>query len=110
MAIHTFISLLNAKAGRDDEFDKWYSRQHIPDVLKIPGFVTAKRFRVSDAQLAGMTPPWKYLVIYEIEGDSPASSLQELAHRTSGDMIISDALAADVAAWTYSPTEVHTRN
>jgi hypothetical protein len=109
MAIHIFISLLNAKDGRDDEFNEWYSQKHIPELLKIHGFITARRFLANDAQLAGMTPPWKYMVIYEIEADSPASSLQELGRRISGDMVISDALAGDVAAWTYSPTETYTR-
>jgi hypothetical protein len=51
-----------------------------------------------------MNPPWKYLVVYEIEGESPASALQELGRRIAGaGMIISDALQPDVAAWAYSP-------
>jgi hypothetical protein len=109
MPIHKFISLLNAKEGRDDEFNQWYFLQHIPDVLQIPGFITANRFRISDAQLPGMRPPWKYLIIYEIEAASPASALQELGRRITDGMVVSDALAADVAAWTYSPFEQPTR-
>jgi hypothetical protein len=104
MTIHKFISLLNAKAGRDEEFNEWYAEQHIPDVLRIPGFVNAQRYCLSTGQLPGMTPPWKYMVIYEISGESPAEALQELGRRIAGSgMVISDALASDVAAWTYSP-------
>ena len=105
MAIHTFISLLNAKNGRDAELNDWYANQHIPDVLQIPGFLSARRLARSDGQLAGMTPPWKYLVIYEIEGESPRAALEELGRRIAGGMIISDALGSDVAAWAYSPLE-----
>jgi len=104
MTTHKFISLLNAREGRDDEFNDWYANQHIADVLQIPGFISAQRFSRSAGQLSGMTPPWKYLVVYEIEGDSPDSALQELSRRIAGaGMVISDALQPDVAAWAYSP-------
>jgi len=107
MSRHVFISLMNAVEGKDAEYDAWYGEEHLPEVLKIPGFVAAQRFRLSTAQLAGMTPRWKYLVIYEIEGESPKQALAELGRRIGGgEMIVSPALAPDVAAWAYSPLEL----
>jgi hypothetical protein len=106
MAKHVFLSLLNAHSGKDDDFNHWYRDIHLPDVLTIPGFVGAQRFKLSDAQLPGMATRWKYLVIYEIEDESPAQALAGLAQRMSGgEMIISDALAPDVAAWAYTALE-----
>jgi hypothetical protein len=106
MAKHVFLSLLNAQNGKDKEFNDWYRDIHLPEVLTIPGFVGAQRFELSAAQLPGMETRWKYLVIYEIDDDSPARALAELGARMSGGaMIISDALAPDVAAWAYTALE-----
>ena len=106
MAKHVFLSLLNAQSGKDQEFNDWYRDIHLPEVLTIPGFASAQRFQLSADQLPGMETRWKYLVIYEIEDDSPARALAGLASRMSGGgMIISDALAPDVAAWAYTALE-----
>jgi hypothetical protein len=106
MAKHVFLSLLNAQDGKDGQFNEWYRDVHLPDVLTIPGFVAAQRFKLSAAQLPGMETRWRYLVIYEIDGVSPADALGELARRMGGgSMIISDALAPDVAAWAYTALE-----
>jgi hypothetical protein len=106
MPKHIFLSLLNAQSGKEEQFNDWYRDVHLPDVLTIPGFVAAQRFQLSAAQLPGMETRWKYLVIYEIDGASPADVLAELAGRMSGGaMIISNALAPDVAAWAYTALE-----
>ena|ERR1700693_2992318 len=107
MSRQVFISLMNAVDGKEAEYDAWYGEVHLPEVLQIPGFVAAQRFRVSTAQLAGMTPKWKYLVIYEIDGESATQALAELGRRIgSGEMIVSPALAPDVTAWAYSSVEL----
>ena len=31
--------------GREDEFNKWYSDQHVGDLLKVPGIVAGQRSR-----------------------------------------------------------------
>jgi hypothetical protein len=106
MTKHVFLSLLNAQRGKDEQFSDWYRDVHLPDVLTIPGFVAAQRFKLSSAQLPGMEGRWQYLVIYEIDGLSPDAALAELARRMGGGgMIISDALAPDVAAWAFTALE-----
>jgi hypothetical protein len=105
VATHLFMSFLNAKPGRDAEFKEWYSKTHIPEVLQIPGFMGAKRFRVSGSQLPGMSPPWQYMVVYEIEGTSPATALEELSRRIANGMNLSDSFQPDLAAWAYSPQD-----
>ncbi|NDG66732.1 MAG: hypothetical protein EBY23_07430, partial [Actinobacteria bacterium] len=39
-----------------DEYHRWYSQQHLPDVLACPGFIRAQRFRISHVSLS--TTPW----------------------------------------------------
>lgn len=61
------------------EFNDWYDNTHLADVLKIPGFVAATRYRLSDAQPEGSNPATnKYLAIYEIESDDIQGTLDAL--------------------------------
>lgn len=63
-----------AKPGREAEFNEFYDRQHIPDVLKSPGFVSCRRLRaMEDPPLAG-----HYVALYEIESDDPEASIRQL--------------------------------
>lgn len=63
-----FYVFSNPVSGHEDEYNKWYDQRHAPDVVSIPGFVTAQRyvkndtpfFRIVDVQVP------KYLIIYKI--------------------------------------------
>jgi hypothetical protein len=81
--------------GRESEYNDWYSQTHIPQILEIPGFVTARRFRVSgDGQSSGH----KYLAVYELEADDLAEPVAELRSRSaSGRTDRSDTLASTPA-------------
>ncbi|WP_156967027.1 DUF4286 family protein [Paraburkholderia ferrariae] len=56
----------NPKAGGDDAYNEWYTNQHIPDVLKVPGFVAARRYQTIDHDKTSQN----YLALYEIEAAS----------------------------------------
>ncbi len=76
-----FVVQTNPASGQEEEFNRWYAEDHFRDVLQVPGFVAARRYRKSAAQRVG-TPDaaensWEYLAIYEIEGD-PAAAMAEL--------------------------------
>ena len=51
------------KAGQDDEFNNWYSKRHIFDLVSIPGIAAARRYRLLDIATKAETPD--YLAIYE---------------------------------------------
>ncbi len=60
------IALVNAVDGKDAEFNAWYSNTHIPEVVALPGFVSAQRYEyASDAPTA-----YRYATVYEIEGSA----------------------------------------
>jgi hypothetical protein len=40
MGKYTFVVMTNPTAGKEDEFNEWYNKQHIPDVLNVPGLVS----------------------------------------------------------------------
>ena len=53
-------------ASREEEFNNWYNNVHFKDILKLPGFKGATRYRIAAPPEA---PHAKYLAVYEIEGD-----------------------------------------
>ena len=70
--------------GREDEYNKWYSGTHIPQILEIPGFVGARRFQVSDdAQPA----PHRYMAVYELEADDLTAPIAELRSRSASGQL-----------------------
>ena len=104
MAKYTFVVLTNPTSGKEAEYNEWYNKQHIPDVLNVPGFVAAQRFRLADAQM-GDNNPHRYLALYEIETNDLAAALKDLQSRVgSNDMIMSDAIDMKaVSAHLFTP-------
>lgn len=63
---------------KEEEFNAWYNKVHIPMVLKAPGMVRAKRYEVIEA---GNEYP-RFLAIYELENEAAfelAMKSQEMA-------------------------------
>lgn len=65
------------------EFNAWYDA-HLPEILSIPGFVSAQRYRLEPVVVdedAGVQ--YRYLALYEIERD-PQALLAAMAERQLG--------------------------
>jgi hypothetical protein len=94
MARYKLIAFNNPVPGREDEYNDWYSHTHLSDVLRVPGFLTAQRFRLAPAQQPGTEQRWRYVAIYDCEADSGQQLLDALAQRVrSGELPLSRALA-----------------
>jgi hypothetical protein len=92
MPKYTFLVLTNATEGKDAEFNQWYDKEHLADVLRIPGYKAAQRFKLSD-QHGAEASNWKYLSLYEVEADSADVARANLtAAGESGAMPVSDTL------------------
>lgn len=52
--------MMDVDPEHEEEFNRWYWEEHIPERLALPGFISARRF------VAKAGEP-KYLVIYELE-------------------------------------------
>jgi hypothetical protein len=67
---------------REVEFTQWWDEVHIPEVCSGPGFVSARRFRVSEAQRSTLVGPLpRYLSVYELDTDDIAGAVQSLEAR-----------------------------
>ncbi|MDH6242712.1 DUF4286 family protein [Mycobacterium sp. OTB74] len=101
-----FIQIVfsNPLEGRDDEFNEWYDNVHVPDLLAIPGMVSAQRYEIKDAQIyhmeGGTAPVHRYAIIYEMEGDVDAilGKIQEGV--MAGKITMADSL--DMTSWQLS--------
>lgn len=79
--------------GKESEFERWYNEQHFPDLLRLPGLVSAQRYRMSEVQHKTPPFPQTYLAVYELDTDDVAGFNAELVRRVgTADMPLTDAL------------------
>lgn len=81
MTKYVFMIITEAPSPEEEEaFEAWYVGQHMPDVLAVPGFTAAQRYRLApDPDLPG--PPTRFLTIYEMECDDRAAVMTEVRRR-----------------------------
>ena len=70
------VVMMDVEPEHDEEFNRWYDEEHLPERLEIPGYVSARRFKLEEGE--GVL---KYLCIWELEDSSPLSSSEYLAQR-----------------------------
>ena len=61
---------------REEEFNKWYTEVHVPDIKEVAGRSISKVRRYKNNQLVSGAP--QYLAIYELDTDDPAALLDKL--------------------------------
>lgn len=87
----------NPVPGREDEYNEWYDGEHVPEMLSVPGFVSAQRYVVHGPP--DNPPEFRYLAIYEIEG-SVADALTALS---AAKLSVSPSLDERVSVTPYVP-------
>jgi hypothetical protein len=101
MSTSVFIVHTNPVEGREAEFEEWYSQRHLRDVVQIPGFVRARRYRLSESQFAPLED-FRYVAVYEIDG-SPSDAMRALRHAIKAGLEVSTSMAQPVYATVYEP-------
>jgi hypothetical protein len=79
-----------ADVEREGEYNDWYQNVLVPDVLKIPGVVAARRYRLADdqgAMFTGFANGNRYLAMYDIDGSDPKSVNAEIMTRVADGRI-----------------------
>lgn len=104
MASYIYLIFTNAKPGREQEFNDWYTDEHLQDVLRIPGMKAAQRFRLSSMQRTAPPHPWTYAAIYDIETDDLPALMEELRTRAGTNALpLSDAMSPERLAYYFEP-------
>ena len=88
-------------AGREDEYNDWYQNVHLGELVALPGFKSARRFRHARNLVEGDAYP--YMSIYEIETDDIDAVLDNLRGTAErGALTMSDAIdLTDTSAVVY---------
>ena len=64
MAIGLFVVRATITADREAAFNKWYNEEHVPQVLRYNGAVSARRYR----KVVG-EDSYQYMATYEFASD-----------------------------------------
>lgn len=98
-----------SSSDQDRAFNDWYEEVHLPEVLDVPGFTAASRYRVTDIDMLGRpwVSPHEYLAVYELGSADPAAfdaTMAELRRRIrEGDrMEISAALGSEKQSQAFA--------
>ena len=76
------VVMMDVDPEHEDEFNEWYNDEHLPERLEIPGYVSARRFKLEEGE--GVL---KYLCIWELEDGSPLQSEQYKAQRARPSLL-----------------------
>src|ERR1700736_4314936 len=80
-----------ASPERLDEYHRWYNDTHLAEVVALPGFVSARRFKPANDD-------GPFVAIYEIDADDPDAVVASLGEAAmSGKLQMSDAMQMDPA-------------
>ena len=103
----SFRSFVHPVPGREDEFNEWYDNVHIPELLAVPGMVSATRYALHEAAIyhvkGGVVPEHKYMCVYELEGDVDEIMGKIRQRVASGELHMSDSLdlsTSRLSFWT----------
>ncbi|WP_298264763.1 hypothetical protein [Acidocella sp.] len=93
--MHKMVVFAKATEGRAEELGRWYDERHFPDLLAVPGFVSAERHTLITVKQPDGLPGWDFMLIYEIEGD-PMPVLRSMGSLMGTEKLpFTDALASN---------------
>lgn len=71
------VVMMDVDPAHEDDFNRWYNDEHLPERLEIPGYVSARRFKLEEGE--GVL---RYLCIWELKEDgSPLQSAEYKAQQ-----------------------------
>jgi Domain of unknown function (DUF4286) len=70
-----FVVKATIAREREQEFNRWYNEEHVPQFLQFPGAVSARRYRA----LAG-EDRFQYMAVYELQDEATYRRLMDSQH------------------------------
>jgi hypothetical protein len=64
-------------ADREQAFNQWYNHEHVPDVLKYKGVVSARRYKAILPE-----DKFQYVAVYELESEETLRKFLDSEHMT----------------------------
>jgi hypothetical protein len=92
----------NARPGMEAEYNEWYDNVHLPQVLAMPGVISAQRFDLLTPESASAFPvTHRYLAVYEFEGDADKIMLSMREASASGEMAMHEGLEIETVQMSF---------
>ena len=60
-AVALLVASMTPEPGAETEFNEWYDNEHLPQLLTVPGVISGRRFRATDAESER-----RYLTLYHL--------------------------------------------
>lgn len=95
MARAVLVVRTNPVPGREPDFMEWYKGYFIPEVVRLPGFVSARLMRFVRPFNPRISNDYDYLVLYEIDSEDPSATCDGLDAAERTRIRVSDALDMD---------------
>jgi hypothetical protein len=94
MQRYKMVVMSHPVKGREDDYNDWYQNVHLGELVALPGFKSARRFRLARSLVEGETYP--YLAVYDIETNDIDSVLDNLRDMAENERLtMSDSLDTD---------------
>jgi hypothetical protein len=90
MAKYVLAMFSSPVEGREDEFNRWYNDTHLGEVVSVPGFRSAQRFKRQVHVVGDIKQP--YLALYELDAETPEDVKAALKAMMGAGFKLSDAL------------------
>ena len=87
------IILSNPIEGKEKEYNEWYSNIHLQEIVKIDGFISAQRFKLTEEQHMD-NQTYKYMAIYEIENENIGNTIKNL-NEAAGSLTMEPVIDVD---------------
>lgn len=94
MGRYKYMILNSAKPGQEEEFTRWYRDQHLADVRRVEGVVSAELYEVVLKKTYDLEiPDYCLMTMYVLETEDPAAKIAEIkAMSGSAEMPATEAI------------------
>ena len=82
MADYIYLVQMDIPESMEDEFNRIYDTQHVPNIIKAPGVHACTRYRLESTDVEGVA---RYAAVYEIDSPGVPESDGWKAESEKGD-------------------------
>lgn len=82
MADYVYVVQMDVPAEMEDEFNRVYDTEHVPNIVKAPGVHGCRRYRLESANVDGIA---RYAAVYDIDSPQVPESEGWQAEAEKGD-------------------------
>lgn len=98
---YMLMAMTNPASGREEEYNRWFDADHLPEILAVPGFKSSQRFELTSEQRSPPPHPYRYAAVYEIETNDLAETLSALGQAVQSGTKTDAGDPGARALWVY---------